>query len=385
MATSRRRWWFVGAAVAVLLVAWLVLRPRGVDVDVVAVARGPLEVVIDESGETRAVNHTIVSAPATGLLRPVVRDEGPRVSGGDVLAVLEPITLDPRSRADAEARLVRAEALRTSAAARLRSADSALAEATRDAERTASLARAGAVSARDAERATIARMAAEDARRVAESGVRESDGEWRAARAALAEGGAPVTVRAPVAGRVLTVHARARRVVPAGTPLITLGDVESIEVRLDVLSRDALRVEAGQPMRLDFGPGFESEVGEVLRVEPGGFAKLSPLGVEERRVRVIGRPARALAGVGDGYRVQASVIVWSAPDVLQVPASAFTRDATGWAVYVLEEGRIRRRAVTLGERGAQAWQVLDGLAEGEQVIRFPDAGIAEGERARPVR
>jgi HlyD family secretion protein len=275
--------------------------------------------------------------------------------------------------------------LRTSASARLRSADSALAEAARASARTTTLARAGAVSARDAESATLAQVSAEDARRVAESVVREAEAEWRAARASLAEGGAPVTVRAPVAGRVLTVHERDRRVVPAGAPLVTLGDVEAIEVRLDVLSRDALRVEAGQPMRLDFGLGLESEVGEVLRVEPGGFAKLSPLGVEERRVRVIGRPSRALADVGDGYRVQASVIVWSAADVLQVPASAFTRDATGWAVYLLEDGRIRRRVVTPGERGAQAWQVLDGLAEGEQVIRFPDAGIAEGERARAAR
>jgi HlyD family secretion protein len=318
------------------------------------------------------------------MLRPVVRDEGTTVSAGEVLAVLEPVTLDPRLRADAEARRVRAEALRASASARLRSADSALAEATRAAARTASLARAGAVSTRDAESATIARVAAEDAQRVAESGVREADGEWRAARAALVEGGATVTVRAPVAGRVLTMHERDRRVVPAGTPLVTLGDVNAIEVRLEVLSRDALRIEVGQPMRLDFGPGLELEVGEVLRVEPGGFAKLSPLGVEERRVRVIGRPSRALPGVGDGYRVQASVIVWSADDVLQVPASAFTRDASGWAVYVIEEGRIRRRAVTPGERGAQAWQVLDGLAEGEPVIRFPDAGIVEGERARPA-
>jgi HlyD family secretion protein len=251
--------------------------------------------------------------------------------------------------------------------------------------RTESLARAGAVAARDAESAALAFAAAEDARRVAEATGREAEAEWRAARAALAEGGAPVMVRAPVAGRVLTVHERDARVVAPGTPLVTLGDIDAVEIRLDVLSRDALRMAAGQPMRLDVGPGLETEPGELLRVEPGGFAKLSPLGVEERRVRVVGRPLRVLPGVGDGYRVQATVVVWSESAVLQAPASAFVRDAEGWAVFTVEDGRICRRAVTPGERGAQAWQVLDGLAEGTPVIRFPDVGIEAGARARVAR
>jgi HlyD family secretion protein len=108
------------------------------------------------------------------------------------------------------------------------------------------------------------------------------------------------------------------------------------------------------------------------------------LGVEERRVRVVGRATQRLPDVGDGYRVQATVVVWRADSVLQVPASAFVRDADGWAVYVVEDGRIRRRAVTPGERGAQAWAVREGLDEGDAVIRFPDATVAEGTRARIV-
>lgn len=381
MATRRRVMWIVGGA-GLLLVAWLVTRPSGVVVDVAEVVRAPLEVLVSEAGETRAVNHTLVSAPAAGRLRPLVRDEGSPVQASATLAMLEPVALDVRARAEADARLARAEAARTSARAQLRSADSALADAARAKSRAESLARAGAVAARDAETAALAFAAAEDARRMAEASGREVEAEWRAARAALAEGGAPVPVRAPVGGRVLTVHERDARVVAPGTPLVTIGDTEAMEIRLDVLSRDALRIAAGQPMRLDLGPGLEAEPGEVVRVEPGGFAKLSPLGVEERRVRVIGRPSRPLLGVGDGYRVQAAVIVWSAEQVLQVPASAFVRDADGWAVYVVTDGRIRRRAVVPGERGEQAWEVREGLAEGEAVIRFPGAEVREGERAR---
>lgn len=382
MAASRRRWGILAGLLALLVMLWLVVQPRGALVDVALVTRGPLEVSIDEAGETRAVNHTLVSAPTHGVLRPMIRDEGVAVAAGAVVAELEPVTLDPRARSEADARLARAHATRAAAAAQLRSADSLLADATRAAARATSLLRAGALSTRDEEAARLALAAAEDARGTRHAVVREAEAEVRAAQAALTEGGGTISVRAPVAGRVLAVHERDRRVVPAGTPLLTLGDVDAVEVRLEVLSRDALRIEPGQSMRLDFGAGLEAVPGEVLRVEPGGFAKLSPLGVEERRVRVIGRPTQAVAGVGDGYRVQAAVIVWSAPDVLQLPASAFTRDASGWAVFVVEGGRIRRQAITPGERGAQRWQVLDGVAPRTPVIRFPDSGIRDGERAR---
>jgi HlyD family secretion protein len=385
MAAPRRRWWWIGGGAVAAVVAWLVAQPAGVVVEVATVTRGPLAVTVVESGETRAVNRTEVSAPVAGLLRPVVREAGATVLAGALLAVIEPVALDPGSRPEAEARLARADALRARADALLRSADSALTEARRAAARTGALVRAGAVAARDAEQDAIGTTTAEDARGSAAAAVREAAAEWRAARAALAAGGAPVPVRAPVAGRVLAVHEPDRRVVPPGTPLLSLGDTERIEVHLEVLSRDALRVVAGQPMRLDVGAGLDDVPGEVVRVEPGGFARRSPLGVEERRVRVVGRPLRPLPGVGDGYRVQATIVVWAADSVRQVPASAFVRDADGWAVFTVADGRIRRRAVVPGERGAQVWEVREGLDLGEAVVRFPEAGLRAGARARAVR
>jgi len=384
MAASPRRWWWIGGAVIVAIAAWLVVRPAGVLVDVAPVTRAPLEVQVVEAGETRAVNHTLVTAPVSGLLQPLVRDAGQWIDAGALLARVVPAALDTRSRDEARARAARADAQRTRALAAVRSADSTLSDARRAEARVATLARAGAVAPRDAEQATLALTAAEDAYRMATAAARDAEAELRAARAVLSDGGDPVAVQAPVRGRVLTVHARDARVVAAGTPILELGDVDAIEVQLEVLSRDALRVAPGQAMRLDFGPGLEAVPGEVLRVEPGGFAKRSPLGVEERRVRVVGRATQRLPDVGDGYRVQATVVVWRADSVLQVPASAFVRDADGWAVYVVEDGRIRRRAVTPGERGAQAWAVREGLDEGDAVIRFPDATVAEGTRARIV-
>jgi HlyD family secretion protein len=383
--TGRRRtiWWMAGG-VAALALGWWFLAPRATPVEVVAVVTAPLEVLVEESGETRAVNHAVVTAPVAGLLRPAWRDAGATVAAGDPIARLEPVALDARTRTEAEARLARAEALRRAAAARLRAADSAMRDAERSAARASSLAAAGAVAPREVEATGLATVSAREAHAMAEAAVREAEAEWRAARSATASGGTPVTVRAPVAGRVLTVHERDVRVVPSGTPLVTLGDVATVEVWLDVLSRDALRLRPGQLMRLDLGPGLEGVPGEVVRVEPGGFARLSPLGVEERRVRVVGRPRAPLPGVGDGYRALATIVVWADEAVLQVPASAFVRDGAGWAVYVLASGTVRRRTVTPGERGARSWQVLDGLAAGDVVVRFPGSEIVDGMRGRAV-
>lgn len=384
MKATHRRWWWIAGGAGAALAVWLVARPSSVPVSVVTVARAPLEVLVIESGETRAVNHTVVAAPVSGMLHPLVRDEGTPVTSGTALARLEPAALDARTRAEAQARSERADAMRTRALAGLRTADSALRDARRAQERAVALARAGALAARDAEQATIAATVAEDAQRMAMAALREAEAERHVARSALASGGDPIIVRAPVAGVILGVHERDPRVVLAGTPLVSLGDTDAIDVRFDVLSRDALRLVPGQALRLDFGPGLEAVPGTVQRVEPGGFAKRSPLGVEERRVRVIGRALRALPGVGDGFRVQVSVVVWAADRVLQVPASAFVRNADGWAVYVVADGRVRRRAVVPGERGTHAWEVRAGLAEGDVVIRFPDVSVTDGVRARVV-
>ena len=382
MARVRQRWWILGGTLATLLVTWLVLRPRGAIVDVARASRAPLEVLVEEAGETRAVNQTTLTAPVTGVMQPTVRDAGARVEAGAVVATFEPLALDPRARSEAEARRTRADALRTAAAARLRAADSTVRDAARLHDRVRALAQVGAVSVREVEQASLQRLVAEQAQQLATAALREAEAEWETARAALATGGTAVALRAPVAGRILTVHERDRRVVPAGAPVLTLGDVGALEIWFDVLSRDALRIRPGQALRLDLGAGLESEAGEVVRVEPGAFAKRSPLGVEERRVRIVGRPLRALDDVGDGYRAQIAVIVWSRADVLQVPASAFTRDASGWAVYVVEEGTVRRRAVTPGERGASAWEVREGIAEGTPVVRYPDVDLRDGARVR---
>ncbi|MCE3004912.1 MAG: HlyD family efflux transporter periplasmic adaptor subunit, partial [Xanthomonadaceae bacterium] len=213
-----------------------------------------------------------------------------------------------------------------------------------------------------------------------------------AAQAALGEegragGGTALPLLAPVAGVVVRRHLESAVPVAAGTAVLELGDPRALEVEVEALSTDAVRLRAGQAARILRWGGEGALDARVQRVEPGGFTKVSALGVEEQRVRVIldfDAPAERWAALGDGYRVEVEFIAWQGEDVLQVPAPALFRLDGRWHVYVDDDGRARARAVEIGERSAEAAQVLSGLAAGERVVVYPDERIADGVRVMPI-
>jgi HlyD family secretion protein len=227
--------------------------------------------------------------------------------------------------------------------------------------------------------------------RSAEFAVEVARHELAAARTALAHSaaedtGAPaerVAVRAPTAGRVLKVFHESEGVVDAGAPLLEVGDPRALEVEVDVLSEDAVRIQPGMRVLFERWGGPLPLEGRVRVVEPVGFTKVSALGVEEQRVLVIAdivSDVRQWERLGDGYRVEARFLLWEGEGVLQVPATAVFPVDGGWAVFVLEDGRARRRAVTVGHRNGVAAEVLDGLVAGDPVVVHPDRGLEDGAR-----
>ena len=86
--------------------------------------------------------------------------------------------------------------------------------------------------------------------------------------------------------------------------------------------------------------------------------------------------------LGDGYRVEANFILWENPDVLQAPASALFHYDGGWAVFVVEGGRARRRRVEAGHRNGLVAEILSGLRAGDRVITHPDDRIEAGVRVQ---
>ncbi|HEY8368042.1 MAG TPA: HlyD family efflux transporter periplasmic adaptor subunit [Thermodesulfobacteriota bacterium] len=391
--------WIAGAFVLALL-AWA-FRPRPVVVETGVVTRGPLEVTVAGEGETRVRDRYVVSAPVAGLVPRITLDPGDPVERGQPLAVVEPAVpplLDVRSREEQVARVRSAEALLDRAEAQVARAETALRLAERELSRRRRLAAEGLIP--EAELDAAEALAASRARELeaARSEARSARFDLERERATLMGVGsgpsprastttARVEVRSPVAGRVLRVVQESAAVVPAGTPLVEVGDPGDLEVVVDLLSTDAVAVEPGAEARLE-GWGGKPLPARVRLVEPSGFTKVSALGVEEQRVNVIldfAGPAEDRAALGDGYRVDVRIVVWARPDVLQVPVAALFRDEEGWAAYVVENGRARRRAVQVGQRAERAAEVLSGLEEGETVILYPGDRVEEGGRVTARR
>ncbi len=389
----------IGVAAAVVVLAgfvWLVL-PAPLPVDVAAVERGPLRVTVDEEGETRVRERYVVAAPTTGRLLRIALDEGDEVVAGQVVAHIQPAPLDPRDFAGAQARLEAAEASKSAADARKQRARAALEQARRDADRADRLRDAGTLSAEAHEQSRLAEISADREYEAARFGSEVANHDVAAARAALlateavaaqpdATDGEPcevspcVEVRGPVAGRVLRVLEESARIVTAGTPLIEIGDPGSLEVVVDILSTDAVRVRPGVTFWIEDWGGDRALEGRVRRVEPAAFTKISALGVEEQRVNVIADLLAPEPSLGDGFRVEARIVVWEGEDVLQIPASALFRRGAEWSVFVVDDGVATRREVRVGHQAAFEAEIVEGLEEGELVVLHPSDQVREGVR-----
>ena len=371
--------------------------PRPVPIDVAQATRGPMAVTVEEEGKTRVVERYVLSAPIAGYARRIDLDVGDAVRAGQVVAALEPsrsTALDPRSRAQAAARVKAAEAGVAAAQETSRVAEAEAALARQELERSESLRQSNFVSAQALDRARSEVARTQAARSASVHAVNVARFELEAARAALAGasglqgGGASETVqvRAPVDARVLKVVHRSEGAVQAGDPLVEIGNPETLEIEVEVLSTQAVRIAPGSRVLVDRWGGESVLQGAVRLVEPYGFTKVSALGVEEQRVRVIvdfTSPREKWRRLGDGYRVEARFVVWEGADVLQVPAGALFRHGDGWAVFVVDGGRARLRPVDVGQRAGLAAQVKSGLSVGAPVIDHPDDKVRDGVRVRP--
>lgn len=393
-----RRWvGLVALGATVVLAVAYGFWPRPVPVDVAPVHRGPLRVTIEEEGKTRVKDRYIVSAPVAGFMRRSELEVGDPVRAGQVVAVLEPLrssVLDPRTRAEAEAQVAAAEATVKAAEEKARGASADAEYAAKKLARAQELFREGILPKNDLDLAVAEARRTEALVLSAEADVAAARGALERARSALrnspAEGVADrrriVPVQTPVTGRVLALRRESAGVVAAGDPLVEIGDPGRLEVAVELLSADAVEVGPGTPVLFERWGGENPLTGRVRIVEPTAFTKVSSLGVEEQRVVVVAdftSPPEAWRRLGDGYRVEARFIVWEGENVLQVPAGALFRLGDGWALFVVEDGRARRRPVTVGHRNDLEAEILSGVAEGQTVITHPDESIADGTRVTP--
>ena len=393
-----QRWIGIALAIAVAGIVGWALYPKPVAVEATLVTRGAFERTVDEDGKTRVRERYVVSAPLAGRLLRVDLKSGDAVTRGTLLATLVPAApalLDARLEHELNERVGVAEAEQSRTGAGVERARVALDLARSELARNRNLAERGFISPqaldraeRDVELKTKELAAAEFDGHAAGHQLALARAALTRARSGRELAGERWPIRSPVDGRVLRVLQESEAVVAVGAPIIELGDPRDLEAVVDVLTGDAAQIRPGAPARLDLGDGGPPLDGRVRLIEPSGFTKVSALGVEEQRVNVVidfVAPDDARLRFGDGYRVDARIVVDTRAEAILVPTGALFRQDAGWAVYVVDGGRARIRTVEVGPRNGAAAIALRGLEPGEPVIVYPGDAVRDGVRVAAHR
>ena len=371
--------------------------PKPIQVETATVGAAPLVVSVIEEGKTRIRHRYTISPPIAGFLNRVeLRAGAPIERGKTVLATIQPQPasfLDPRSRAEAEARVKGAESARMRAEAEVERAREALSLAEKERVRAAGLKTKGAVSQKELDEAeTHAAMSGRELR-AAEFALEVAGFERAQADAALMQTqtpgdstAKPLEIVSPVNGFVLSVFEESARVVAQGTPIMEVGDPADLEAEIELLSSDAVGVRPGADVSIEQWGGGKPLRGTVTLIEPGGFTKISALGVEEQRVKVRVNFSESIPPehpLGDRFRVEARIVTWRSANVLQVPTGALFRQGGDWMTFVLEGGKARIAKVEIAHNNGVAAEVLSGLREGQRVLLHPPDTVADGASVKP--
>ncbi|MEO1291271.1 MAG: efflux RND transporter periplasmic adaptor subunit [Pseudomonadota bacterium] len=395
MLTSWRSRVYAGAGLVFgLLSFWWLFSEPVVPVDLAVIDRGEIEVTVSEEGVAQVREVYVVSAPVSGLVQRSPLEVGDAVSAGQsTVATIMPSApdfLDERAQRAAVARVGAAEAGLQLAVAGVERAEAELEFARSDLARAESLVERRTVSERSRDEAALRVKTAIAALHTAEADVKVRRQELDTARAELIQPGTAadaereaccVSVPSPIDGRVLAIQVESAQVVAAGTPLLEIGNPGDLEIVVDLLSTDAVRIETGDLAYIDRWGGAEQLTARVSRIDPAGFEEVSALGIEEQRVTVRldldGSPER-FARLGHDFRVFARIVEWRRDDAMRVPISALFRHGDDWAVFVAADGAAERRLIAIGQRNDDHAELIEGLAEGDRVVLHPSDRIEDG-------
>ena len=385
---------FVPYAIVAALVFAIVagLRPRAIEVETATVTTGPFDVTVLEEGKTRIRHRYLISPPISGYLNRIPLRAGERIEAGKtVLATIQAQPsnfLDPRSRAEAEARANAATATKMRAGSELERIQASLDLAQKEKARAAGLVAKGAISAKEWDTAESQVTMLTRELHSAEFAIRVAEFERVQAQAALVQAqmpddakSEPLTLIAPVTGFVLKVHEESARTVLAGVPIMEVGDPTDLEAEIELLSSDAVGVQPGAEVSIEQWGGDAPLRGKVSVIEPGGYTKISALGVEEQRVKVrvdFTDPIPATHPLGDRFRVEARILTWRGASVLQVPTGALFRRGNDWMTFVLAGGKAHLTQVEIAHTNGTAAEVRSGLNQGQTVILHPPDAVADG-------
>jgi HlyD family secretion protein len=378
------------AALLAAIVAGLL--PKPTEVEVATVVTKPLTVSVLEEGKTRIRHRYVITPPVAGFLNRVLLRPGAWLEAGKtVVATIQPQPasfLDPRSRAETEARVKAAEALKMERETQIDRAKTALELAQKDFKRDSNLKSTGAISMREYDTADNQVDMLTRELHTSEFALQVANFELDQARASLVqiqsptlENVEPYKVTSPVNGYVLNVYEENSRMLTAGTQIMEVGDPTDLEAEIELLSSDAVAVRPGAEVSIEQWGGDAPLRGKVTVVEPGGYTKVSALGVEEQRVKVrveFVDPIPKDHPLGDRFRVEARIVTWHGDNVLQAPTGALFRRGGDWMTFVFDGGKARLQKVEILHNNGVAAEIRSGLTQGQRVILHPPDSISEG-------
>jgi HlyD family secretion protein len=372
------------------LVVWA-LRPQPISVEIVEVTKGVFEQTVSDDGQTRVRDRYVIAAPLAGQVERIQLEVGDPVKQGQMVAELTPTApafLDVRTQRELRERIGAAEAQVARARAETLKTQAQRDQARADRDRQVRLSKEGFISQTVLEQADLALRTAERAVDAARFAAQAAGHDLAQARAALTryESKELVTrwpVSSPVAGVVLKVAQKSEGPVPLGAPLVEVADPRSLEAIVDVLSQEAVAIRPGMPARLELGQGVPALAARVRLVEPAAFTKVSALGVEEQRVNVVldfSEPLDKVQTIGDGFRVEAHIVVFTQESAVKAPVGALFRQGADSAAFVIDAERARLRVVKVARRNNLEAMVEDGLKAGDRVVVYPSDALKDGSR-----
>ena len=394
--------WLVVLFSGVLI--FFTLQTKSVMVDGAQAHYAPMKVTTEEEGKTRVLERFSITAPIDAFMKRIKLSEGDSVNIGQTLIVLEPLpssVLDPSSRDQAEAILGASQEMEKivkeiSEAAK---ADQDLAEI--NFQRSQKLREDRAIAEHELDIAKIDKRRAEAVYRASQFGWVFSKYLTKMSHSVLdyenirqtAQAERRFKISSTTKGKILTLADKSERVVTAGELLMEIGDIEYLEVEVEVLSTIAVKLKPSMLVELDHWGGDQILYGKVKTIEASAYTKISALGVEEQRVKVIvsinsdlKEQKNNIADIGDGFRIESRFVLWQAEKVLQIPNSALFVDKSldssdhqkNWAVYVIKGGKLEKRAVKIGHKNDTMAEVLEGLSENELLVRYLFNDLNEG-------
>ena len=404
--------WIVGLIVLAGIAFSLIrgLGAKGATVDVATVESGEMTSYVEEQAKTRVPEIYEITMPLQGRIMPIELREGDKVEKGQVVARMDTDDLDTdvvkkQSQVDRMVQAFLAIANRRKAnELQVKSSQARFDFTVSQWERQKRLLGDKATTDIKVEEAETQKIQAEAQLR--EDEVDAADTLlWEAAlRLFETEYGEELRqakrdrhraeIYATVSGTVLSKTVSNEKVLSAGSVLLELGDMSKLEIEADVLTQDVVRVKVGDPVEIEGSSiGAKPITGQVTRIFPQGFTKISSLGVEQQRVKVImSFDTSGLAELqsqervlGVDYRLRVKIFTDRKGEALKVPRAAVFRDARGrWQIYAVEGDHARLKTVEIGLTNEFEIEITAGLKAGDRIILAPPAGLKDGDRVNPL-